>query len=519
MEKPTVLSFKVGIYVRESRDDDEENYETIETQRDLLVDFVRKNSLGEIIRVYLDDNVSGSTFERKGILELKKDAREGRINLLILKDLSRLGRNNAKTLLFLDFLEEYAVRIITFDGRYDSIRDNDTVGIDTWYNERYIRDISRKIRANLRFKIEKGEYIGNAPFGYVKALKGRNQLSVDSSTAHIVRLIFKMYLEGYGYSYIAKRLNSLCVPTPAEKNHAGNHKNQWNGVGVKRILFNRVYLGDTIQGVSEKVSFKSKKTRRLPKEQWVITENTHEPIITREEFFQAERIRNSKKLFGGQHKGGLHFFKGLIFCGSCGNPMYARKRKEKPMGYVCSLYLKQGCGACSSHYVPEGVLMEELVKEMKRRIQDETKKNDILELIRKEMREYCQSSEIDKLERVLYSKQKQQEVIYLDYLEGKISERLFQRTNTTIEARIAQLRHEIDKTKSRGTKELSPIDVIEKLIHIEVQEIGHTMIREWINRIIVLEPKDITHSKKEETRELDAYRSTGAIVMQFTLPP
>jgi len=117
---------------------------------------VKKNGLGEIKSIYIDDNVSGSGFERRGIYELKRDVMEGKINLLVLKDLSRLGRNNAKTLLFLDFLEENGVRVVTFDGRYDSLKDNDIVGIETWFNERYILDISRKIRANLRFKIQKG---------------------------------------------------------------------------------------------------------------------------------------------------------------------------------------------------------------------------------------------------------------------------------------------------------------------------------------------------------------------------
>jgi len=105
---------------------------------------VKKNGLGEIKSIYIDDNVSGSGFERRGIYELKRDVMEGKINLLVLKDLSRLGRNNAKTLLFLDFLEENGVRVVTFDGRYDSLKDNDIVGIETWFNERYILDIQEK---------------------------------------------------------------------------------------------------------------------------------------------------------------------------------------------------------------------------------------------------------------------------------------------------------------------------------------------------------------------------------------
>lgn len=129
--------YKVGIYVRESRDDNDENYETIETQRDMLVDFVLKNKLGEVASIYIDNNVSGTGFEREGLKKLEEDVKNKNINLLLLKDLSRLGRNNAKTLLFLDFLEEYDVRVLTTDGRYDSIKDNDMVGIETWFNERY----------------------------------------------------------------------------------------------------------------------------------------------------------------------------------------------------------------------------------------------------------------------------------------------------------------------------------------------------------------------------------------------
>lgn len=131
-------SYKVGIYVRESRDDNEENSDTIETQRELLIDHASKNVPGSINGIYEDDNVSGSAFERPGLDRLKGDVLAGRVDLLLIKDLSRLGRNNAKTLLFIDFLEENGVRIITSDGRYDSLRDNDTAGLETWFNEWYV---------------------------------------------------------------------------------------------------------------------------------------------------------------------------------------------------------------------------------------------------------------------------------------------------------------------------------------------------------------------------------------------
>ena len=132
--KNSLLPNKIGIYVRQSRDENEENYETIETQRDLLIEHVTRQKLGVIYKVYMDDNVSGSEFERRGLEELREDIIAGNINMLVIKDLSRLGRNNAKTLLFLDFFEEHGVRLITYDGRYDSLKDNDIVGIETWFN-------------------------------------------------------------------------------------------------------------------------------------------------------------------------------------------------------------------------------------------------------------------------------------------------------------------------------------------------------------------------------------------------
>lgn len=132
------INYHIGVYVRQSRDENEENYETIETQKRLLIDFVKKNNLGVIYKVYMDDNVSGAQFDRFALDELKSDVLSCNINLVVLKDLSRLGRNNAKTLMFLDFLEEYGVRVITSDGRYDSLKDNETVGIDTWFNEQYV---------------------------------------------------------------------------------------------------------------------------------------------------------------------------------------------------------------------------------------------------------------------------------------------------------------------------------------------------------------------------------------------
>ena len=135
---------------------------------------------------------------------------------------------------------------------------------------------------------------------------------------------------------------------------------------LKRILSNKVYIGDTVQGVSEKISFKSKKTRRLPVERWITTKNTHTGIISLEDFEEANKIRNSKAYLSRQHKGIIHLLKGLIFCGSCGKSMYARKRNMKPMAYICSTYFKFGKKSCSSHHINEDFIIDIIRNEIKK---------------------------------------------------------------------------------------------------------------------------------------------------------
>lgn len=484
--------FDIGIYVRESRDDNEENYETIETQRDLLVNLVEKENLGRIFRIYMDDNVSGSGFEREGIELLKQDVVSGKINLLLLKDLSRLGRSNAKTLLFLDFLEEYGVRVVTFDGRYDSFKDSDTVGIETWFNERYIRDISRKIRASLRFKISRGEYIGSAPYGYLKSGEVKNRLCVDESTACIVREIFRLYREGYGYAGIARILNSKGIPPPSGRSKNGRGS-VWNPVTIGRILSNRVYTGDTVQGVSEKISFKSKKTRRLPENRWVMTAGTHEAIIDREEFETVRKIREGRNWHSGTNKGRIHVFSGILVCGACGSSMYARVRRGRAAGYICGNYCRNGRASCTSHHISEHLITGVIADELLRIV-------ECPEIVKKAERLYNDFSEkqnykgqrAERLERQLELKRRQQQELYLDKLEGSISEDLFLRTNRILEAKIRAMDREITRLKNRNADRPDFSRLVgEMAAHVRTEGLGYKAVHIMVDRITVYDEADL----------------------------
>ncbi len=336
---------RAAVYVRESRDENQKNYDTIETQRKLLVDYAGEQGW-QVFAVYEDDNISGTTFQRPGLRRLEQDIQSGDIDIILLKDLSRLGRNNGRTLLFIESAEEAGVRIVTADGRYDSESNTELAGLDTWFNERYAADISRKIRASLKYKIQSGEYIGTAPYGYKKTARG-GSLEPDGEKAFYVTKIFELYLSGWGYSKIARYFTEENIPPP---------KSRWSAQSVMRILSSPVYIGITVQGVSQKLSYKSKKTVRLPKDEWVVTPNTHQPIISREIFYRVQEERAERRHGEANNRGRLSPYKNLVFCGRCGAKMYSKNG-----GYICSSYIKKGAEGCQRCFVTEQEITEYLL--------------------------------------------------------------------------------------------------------------------------------------------------------------
>ncbi len=383
---------------------------------------------------------------------------------------------------------------------------------DIWYNERYIRDISKKIRANLRFKIEQGEYIGNAPFGYVKSVNEKNKLVIDNRNAPVVKEIFSLYRKGYGYAAISNMLNQKGYPSPSSKN-SEIPITPWNQVAVQRILCNRVYIGDTVQGVSEKISFKNKKTRRLPFDKWIITTNTHEPIISNEEFDEVQKLRAKKRSNQGYNRNVTHLLSNLVYCGKCGKAMYVRVRKDRPVGYICSSYSKKGCEACSSHYVTEESIIDIVTKELlellsNNELIDNLNINYNSEFVEKERLLHS----IKRFEQQIIQKQKQQDILYNDRLEGRISEQLFFRMNQNIETRISTIRQEVEKLKEEETKQLDKEQLLKNFVtRIKTQGITRNIIELMVNKITVFDSKDMlpeTDATLEDTEN-------GCIVIEY----
>lgn len=271
---------KVIIYCRESRDDYGENYDRIETQRDILINFCKDRNLKNIVEIVMDDDKSGTDFKRFD--DIKKRARKKDFDVIVFKNSSRIGRNQMECLNFVQYLESYGIEILFEDEKYDE----ELFGLYAWFNERRARDDSKNIRRNLRHKMEEGNLIIKPIYGYDKIDK---KLVINKETAQVVKKIFWLYSSGKSYTEIINFLNRNKIPTPSESRGYLNCKKSksWNRQHILRILKDIRYTGTYVGGKTEKISFKTNKIRTKDKKEWVIIENHHEALITQNIYRKA----------------------------------------------------------------------------------------------------------------------------------------------------------------------------------------------------------------------------------------
>lgn len=407
------------IYCRESRDDYGENYDRIEVQRDILVEFCKREGLNNIIEIILDDNVSGTKFKRlNGIVE---KAKRGQVDVLVFKDASRLGRNLRESLNFIHILEECDVRVLFESETYDE----NFFPLLAWFNEQRAREDSQKVRRVFKHKMECGELLIKTVYGYDKI---KNQLVINEETASVVKRIYNMFLAGYGADKIAAALNCENVPTPSQAMFDDNRaiSYAWNRQHIYRILTNSVYTGDMIYSRVEKKSFKSSKVIRKPPEDWIVIPNRHDAIVSKEDFDKVQKLRargNKRRSATTAPK----LFSGLIVCGRCGAGLVQRVRKARKDAYICGKYSREGCikddirpnYGCNTHHVTEEELEQLTIQYCKSIIEGD---NDfIFRVLNKSARKDEKQNDeqkisslkkdIDKYERII-------EKIYDDKLNG-----------------------------------------------------------------------------------------------------
>lgn len=371
--------FKVAIYLRLSKEDGDLSFsssgktesESINNQRDLILAYLSKHPEMEIIDEYKDDGKTGTNFDRAEFQRMLEDLKKGVVNCVIVKDLSRFGRDYIDCGYYIDKLfPELGVRFIAVNDNYDSssatASDTMVVPFKNLINDSYSRDISMKVRSNLQSKRERGDFISNfAPYGYVKSEVDKNRLVIDDYAASIVRDIFNWKIEGLSPAGIAKRLNDMGVLSPMEYKHSCgiNYRFQedggmavWTHKTVRRMLQNEVYIGVLVQGKYTTPNYKTKKFVLKSESEWVRVEKTHEPIITRRDFeIVQELLREDTRACSDSS---ISPYCGRIFCGDCGAPAVRRTvtaRGKKYVYYVCSAN-KTDKSVCSKHSIREDVL-------------------------------------------------------------------------------------------------------------------------------------------------------------------
>jgi site-specific DNA recombinase len=394
-------------YCRLSRDEDKENYASIEEQKRIIKDYANtRNWIIEDKDFYIDDNVSGYTFNRPEFLKMIEGVKGGKIDVVISKDLSRIGRNNGRVLVLIDEfknMQKNLILVSEMGGTYDVLNDrDDTIGITTWFNERYVKDCSRKTRDHMYSKQKTGRLIMGNYYGYIKDKEDVTKLYVDEEIRPIIELIYKLYIEeGLGRKKICDILNNKYdYPTPSvyyqrkhlERGRIYKHPVQklWSTYMISNILSNDVYCGNLRTHKKKTVSIRGRAIK-LPKEEHFVFENHHEAIISKETFKLVQKIKERKaktKSTSGTRKRN-YYFSGLCRCGDCGFGIsgITITRKQGQKGYECSQYRTYGKARCKCHEIKENdmiIHLKEFLKFTKQKYIEQIEKIEIDTKINKE---------------------------------------------------------------------------------------------------------------------------------------
>lgn len=539
--QPDNKIFRTALYLRLSKDDEGAGESSsITTQRSILQDYAKTHGLS-VVGEYSDDGYSGTNYNRPAFQRMIADIEAGKINCVLTKDLSRLGRNSARTT---DLLDEYfpskRVRYISVIDGYDSFHLTSgtamTASFMTVMHEMYARDISNKIRSSFSTKMENGEYVASfAPYGYKKDAGNKNHLVVDYQVSHIVQKIFQMAYDGYPPGEIAKYMNDSGVATPAEYKcqlrpylDIANYskRREWTSQIVCKMLRNEVYLGKTLQGKTSKVSFKSKVTQANPRDEWIVVEGTHEPLIS-DEMFQVVRRRSVSRRHQPT-KGFRNIFAGIAVCADCGRHMTSARSRKK--GATCNLacvgYRTYGARECSNHFVDYDLLCDAVLKELQMWLSlSDKEKADIVGELEEEATCKNQAASDEALKTVSEMEQRACEVtalmkrLYEDNVFGRVGGTAYQKLTADYEAELLSLERSINEVKASLKLDTAKSDSYREFFSLlddvtEVTVLTKPLLQKFIDRIEVEQghyTKDENGKKHKHQRIRIYYRFIGCI--------
>ena len=516
------------LYERLSRDDElQGESNSISNQKQMLEDFARRNGLPNPTH-FTDDGISGTRFDRPGFLAMMEEVEAGRVEAIVIKDMSRLGRDYLKVGQVMEVLRQRGVRLIAINDGVDSLKgDDDFTPFRNIMNEFYARDTSRKIRSVFKSKGMSGKHLtGTVIYGYLWDEKREHWL-VDEEAAEVVRRIFSLTLEGYGPYQIACKLSADRIEIPvvhlARFNEGVNRSKPvkdpygWGSSTIVNILKKREYLGHTINFKTRK-HFKDKKSHYVSEDEWTIFENTHEAIIDQQTFDLVQKIRSNVRRYPNGW-GEAAPLTGLLYCADCGGKMYVHRTNngKRISQYTCSNYTKVPCGTLcpTQHRINESAVLT-LVSDTLRAIA-EYSRNDRTEFIHtvQETQVAQQSADISKKRRRLAAAQKRAGEleklickIYEDNALGKLPDARYRaldaqyaKEQDALEIEIAELEKAVtgyEQSQKSAEKFIALIDKYENF-----DTLTNTMLNEFVEKILVHERS--RKGSQDTTQEIEIY--------------
>lgn len=504
--------YKAALYCRLSVDDGNFGGSvSIETQKILLEQYCKDHKITDY-KFYCDDGCSGTNFDRPSFKKMLSDIDEGKINLVIVKDLSRFGRNYVEAGMYVQRFTDSNIRFIAADDNYDSLVNSDDLlfPIKNVVNEMYARDVSKKTKAAKKAKARDGQFIGSkAPFGYKIDPNDRHHLIVDEPAAQVVKSIFRLASEGVGYNKMAKIFREEKVLTLIAYFNLNNpdyfksdywrKEFDWHVTSIRAILNNEVYLGKLVYGKQRNKSMKSKEKVRNPKEDWIVVENCHEPIITQELWDTVHKILNAKHR--PAKAGEVQMFAGLLYCSDCGHCLtYSQKQRKDGSyhgAYSCWMYKTHGKEYCASHYITFDTIYELVLIDIQRNLFQYRKNTDKFKSILS--RKYQSDSQKQAEQITLEYEQKQKRCeeldkiisrLYEDNVLGRIGDERYESMSQSYELEQVEikkalpiLKSKIDELKRQSDCADNFINVIKKYTIID--KLDAAILNELIDKIVV----------------------------------
>jgi len=508
-----------------SREDgDKYESDSITNQKAYVADYARKEGF-KIIEEYVDDGYTGTNFDRPSFQRLIDDIHNGKINCIIVKDLSRFGRNYIDSGMYIETIfPSLGVRLIAINDNFDSFDERDNanhiiVPFKNLINDAYCRDISIKIRTQLDMKRRQGKYISSFPlYGYLKDPEDHNRIVIDEAVSDVVVFIFDLCLQGYTPGSIARKLDEMGILTPYQyKRSIGMDYNSgfctkpdspWSQTTVESILHNDIYTGTMVQGKKRKINYKVKTVVDMPREDWFIVENTHEAIISKNIFDAAQRVLAFKSRSArDSEKSSL--FAGFLKCGDCGKNMTRRfiKKKNRRYPYYYCPAVKDK--TCTLHHTSEKLLTETVLEIIRN---DLALLADSLELIRNDKtknlsREKVLEKQVREQKREMRKYKKMRSNLVEDLENGLISKDEFEDLEGTFNVKIERLQKSIEENmqKLETQVEIPESNWIEEYLQYrDIKELDRRILTTLVDKIIVYDKShiEVVFSHKEEMDDI-----------------